>query len=61
MNVTLQISIKATSDIMLSEIEEKTRKNKQIAKNKQTFNDRFGSILNKLGLDHWEDKSLVSD
>ena len=46
---------KADTDIMLSENGELILKNKEIA---NTFNDHFGSIVDNLGLDHWEDHSL---
>ena len=40
---------------MLSENGELILKNKEIA---NTFNDHFGSIVDNLGLDHWDDHSL---
>ena len=40
---------------MLSDNGELILKNKQIA---NTFNDHFGSIVNNLGLDHWDDHFL---
>ena len=40
---------------MLSENGELILKNKKIA---NTFNDRFGSIVDKLSLDQWDDHSL---
>ena len=40
---------------MLSEHGELIVKNKE---NANTFNDHFGSIVNNLGLDHWDDHSL---
>ena len=46
---------KADTDIMLSKNGESILKNKEIA---NTFNDHFGSIVNNLGLDHWDDHSL---
>ena len=46
---------KADTDIMLSENGELILKNKEIA---NTFNDHFGSIVDNLGLDHWDDHSL---
>ena len=39
---------------MLSENGELILKNKEIA---NTFNDHFGSIVDNLSLDHWEDHS----
>ena len=48
---------KADTDIMLSENGELILKNKEIA---NTFNDHFGSIVDNLGLDHWDDHSLSS-
>ena len=45
---------KADTDIMLSENGELILKNKETA---NTFNDHFGSIVDNLGLDHWEDHS----
>ena len=41
---------------MLSENGELILKNKEIA---NTFNDHFGSIADNLGLDHWDDHSLL--
>ena len=46
---------KADTDIMLSENGELILKNKEIA---NIFNDHFGSIVENLGLDHWDDHSL---
>ena len=46
---------KAEADIMLSENGELILKNKEIA---NIFNDHFGSIVENLGLDHWDDHSL---
>ena len=40
---------------MLSENGELILKNKEIA---NTFNDHFGSIVDTLGWDHWDDHSL---
>ena len=40
---------------MLSENGELILKNKEIA---NIFNDHFGSIVENLGLDHWDDHSL---
>ena len=40
---------------MLSENGELILKNKEIATN---FNDHFGSIVDNLGSDHWDDYSL---
>ena len=48
---------KADTDIMLSENGELILKNKEIA---NIFNDHFGSIVENLGLDHWDDR-IVSD
>ena len=42
---------------MLSENGELILKNKEIA---NTFNDHFGSIVDNLSLDHWEDYSQSS-
>ena len=47
--------IKADTDIMLSENGELILKYKEIA---NIFNDRFGSIVENLGLDHWDGHSL---
>ena len=46
---------KADTDIMLSENGELILKSKEIT---NTFNDYFGSIVDNLGLDHWDDHSL---
>ena len=46
---------KADTDIMLSENGELILKNKEIA---NIFNDHFGSIVENLGLNHWDDHSL---
>ena len=46
---------KADTDIMRIENGELILKHKEIA---NTFNDHFGSIVNNLGLDHWDDNSL---
>ena len=46
---------KADIDIMLSENGELILKSKEIA---NIFNDHFGSIVENLGLDHWDDHSL---
>ena len=46
---------KAETDIMLSETGELILKNKEIA---NIFNDHFGSIVQNLDLDHWNDHSL---
>ena len=46
---------KADTDIMVSENNELILKNKEIA---NTFNDHFGSIVDSLALDHWDDHSL---
>ena len=46
---------KADTGIMLSENGELILKNKEIT---NTFNDNFGSIVDNLGLDHWDDHSL---
>ena len=46
---------KAETDIILSENGELILKNKEIA---NIFNDHFGSIVENLGLDHWDDHSL---
>ena len=40
---------------MLSENKELILKNKEI---ENTFNDHFGSIVDNLSLDHWDDHSL---
>ena len=45
---------KADTDIMLSENGELILKNKEIA---NTFNDHFGSIVDNLSLDHWDNHS----
>ena len=46
---------KADTDIMISENGELILKNKEIA---NIFNDHFGSIVDNLGLDHWDDHFL---
>ena len=46
---------KAVTDIMLNENGELILKNKEIA---NTINDNFGSIVDKLSLDHWDDHYL---
>ena len=46
---------KADTDIMLSENGELILKNKEIA---NTFNYHFGSIVDNLGLNHWDDHYL---
>ena len=46
---------KADTDIMLIENGELILKNKEIA---NTFNDHFGSIVDSLSLDHWDDHFL---
>ena len=45
---------KADTDIMLGENGELILKNKEITNN---FNDHFGSIVDNISLDHWEDHS----
>ena len=46
---------KAEADIMLSENGELILKNEEIA---NIFNDHFGSMVENLCLDHWDDHSL---
>ena len=46
---------KADTDIILRENGELILKNKEIL---NTFNDHFGCIVDNLGLDHWDDRSL---
>ena len=46
---------KADTDIRLSENGELILKNKEIA---NTFNDHFGSVVDNLGLGHWDDHYL---